>query len=62
MSGRYETRITCTDESRNAWLFELYDNGQAIVREWFDEMSAERIEALKQRFIANCSMLIEVRR
>ena len=61
MSDRYEKRITCTDESRNAWLFELYDNGQAIVRERFDEMPAERIEALRDRFIANCGLLIEAR-
>ncbi len=61
MSGRYEKRITCTDEARNAWLFELYDHGQVIVRERFDEMLQEEIDELKDRFIANCDLLIEAR-
>ncbi len=61
MSARYEKRITCTDEARNAWLFELYDNGQAVVRERFDDLPAERIELLRDRFIVNCDLLIEAR-
>ncbi|MBR0477645.1 MAG: hypothetical protein IJJ24_00955 [Solobacterium sp.] len=62
MSGRYEKRITCTDEDRNAWLFELYDHGQVIVREWFDEKQQAEIDRLRNRFIANCDLLIEMRR
>ena len=62
MSGRYEKRITCTDEARNAWLFELYDYGQVIMRERFDEMQQEQMDALRDRFIANCDLLIEMRR
>ena len=61
MSARYEKRITCTDEARNAWLFELYDYGQVIVRERFDEKQQEEIDELKDRFIANCDLLIEAR-
>jgi hypothetical protein len=62
MSRRYEKRITCTDVDRNAWLFELYDHGQVIVRERFDEMQQAEIDELKDRFIANCDLLIEMRR
>ena len=61
MSERYEKRITCTDEAGNAWLFELYDYGQVIVRERFDEMQKEDIDALRDRFVANCDLLIEAR-
>ncbi|MBE6117763.1 MAG: hypothetical protein E7188_04355 [Erysipelotrichaceae bacterium] len=62
MSGRYEKRITCTDEARNAWLFELFDRGLVIVCERFDEMQQAEIDRLRDRFIANCDLLIEMRR
>ena len=56
-----QSQKTTTDTVRNVWVFELVGRGCVIVRERFSELQREEVDALKDRFVANCDLLIEAR-